>query len=240
MLTIRMSGVKEASGVHTSPALTINITIRGFFNDRTSSSKECCEADTTWITINIAISNINFVQKINSIVSKRGTSTRQRNRPHQPRQSVGVLNENKFKPIRFAICAQDRAVLIISFNSFDSANIISSVLWWVMVNQVSMGFPFHTIEQHCLLTVGSIFFPFPRPSTNSSTFETVRLNTATVYPRLSMFSTRFSPITARPTRPMSALIVARVAEVRDRNSVKNKSPWLRKNYQSSTPHPISS
>ena len=33
----------------------------------------------------------------------------------------------------------------------------------------------------------------------------VRLNTATVKPWLSMFSTRFSPITARPISPMSAV-----------------------------------
>ena len=48
------------------------------------------------------------------------------------------------------------------------------------------------------------FFPFPRPPTNLSTTLVVRLNTATVYPRDSMFRTRFSPITARPISPMSA------------------------------------
>ena len=46
-------------------------------------------------------------------------------------------------------------------------------------------------------------FPFPRPLTKSSTLPTVRLNTATRNPRLSMFNTRFSPITARPINPMS-------------------------------------
>ena len=57
------------------------------------------------------------------------------------------------------------------------------------------------------------FLPLARPSTNASTFAVVRLNTATVKPWLSMFKTRFSPITARPTRPMSAVfdVVAMVA-----------------------------
>src|SRR3954465_1630787 len=46
--------------------------------------------------------------------------------------------------------------------------------------------------------------PFARPSMNASTFSVVRLNTATLYPRLSTLSARFSPITARPMRPKSA------------------------------------
>ena len=50
-----------------------------------------------------------------------------------------------------------------------------------------------------------IFFPLARPSRKASTFDVVRLKTATVNPWLSMFRTRFSPITARPIRPMSAL-----------------------------------
>ena len=37
-------------------------------------------------------------------------------------------------------------------------------------------------------------------------FDVVRLKTATVKPWLSMFRTRFSPITARPISPMSALL----------------------------------
>ena len=53
--------------------------------------------------------------------------------------------------------------------------------------------------------VPTIFFPLARPSTNASTFDVVRLKTATVNPWLSMFRTRFSPITARPISPMSAL-----------------------------------
>ena len=53
--------------------------------------------------------------------------------------------------------------------------------------------------------VPTIFFPLARPSTNASTLEVVRLNTATVNPWLSMFRTRFSPITARPIRPISAV-----------------------------------
>ena len=52
-----------------------------------------------------------------------------------------------------------------------------------------------------------MFFPFARPFTKSSTLEVVRLKTATVKPLLSMFRTRFSPITASPTRPMSALLM---------------------------------
>ena len=43
--------------------------------------------------------------------------------------------------------------------------------------------------------------------------DVVRLKTATVKPWLSMFRTRFSPITARPIRPMSAVfaVVAMIA-----------------------------
>ncbi len=53
--------------------------------------------------------------------------------------------------------------------------------------------------------VPTIFFPLPRPEVKASTLSTVRLKTATVKPRLSMLRTRFSPMTARPTRPMSAI-----------------------------------
>ncbi len=53
-----------------------------------------------------------------------------------------------------------------------------------------------------------MFLPFARPFTKSSTFEVVRLKTATVKPLLSMFRTRFSPITASPTSPMSALLIS--------------------------------
>jgi len=71
----------------------------------------------------------------------------------------------------------------------------------------------------------TIFFSFPRPPTKSSTYnkgrnqnqhicclslqstlETVRLNTATVNPLLSMLRMRFSPITASPITPMSAML----------------------------------
>ncbi len=55
--------------------------------------------------------------------------------------------------------------------------------------------------------VPTICFPFARPFTKSSTFEVVRLKHATVKPRLSMFRIRFSPITASPTRPMSAWLI---------------------------------
>ena len=49
-----------------------------------------------------------------------------------------------------------------------------------------------------------MFLPLALPLINSSTFETVRLKTATVKPLLSIFRTRFSPITARPINPISA------------------------------------
>ena len=49
--------------------------------------------------------------------------------------------------------------------------------------------------------------PAARPARNASTFEVVRLYTATVYPRLAMLSTRFSPMTASPTTPMSVVFM---------------------------------
>ena len=52
-----------------------------------------------------------------------------------------------------------------------------------------------------------MFLPAARPLTNLSTFSTVRLNTATVKPFDSMFMTRFSPMTARPIRPMLAFFM---------------------------------
>src|SRR5512134_1757989 len=52
-----------------------------------------------------------------------------------------------------------------------------------------------------------IRLPFARPFTKSSTFESVRLKQATLKPLLSMLRIRFSPITARPTRPMSAWLI---------------------------------
>ncbi len=60
----------------------------------------------------------------------------------------------------------------------------------------------------CREYVPMMFFPLARPSTNFVTFSVVRLNTATVKPLDSMFITRFSPMTARPTRPMSAFFIA--------------------------------
>ena len=53
-----------------------------------------------------------------------------------------------------------------------------------------------------LLALGS-------PRQNASTRDVVRLKTATVKPWLSMFRTRFSPITARPISPMSAVFAGR-------------------------------
>ena len=50
--------------------------------------------------------------------------------------------------------------------------------------------------------------PLARPSTKFFTLEVVRLYTATVKPLDSMFITRFSPMTARPIRPISAFIVS--------------------------------
>src|SRR6266404_8818050 len=49
---------------------------------------------------------------------------------------------------------------------------------------------------------------------NSSTLETVRLNTATRYPWSFIFKTRFWPITARPISPMSQLSFCIVGEGR--------------------------
>ena len=48
------------------------------------------------------------------------------------------------------------------------------------------------------------FLPLRAAGMNSSTRATVRLYTATRKPLLSMFSAKFSPITASPMRPMSA------------------------------------
>ena len=47
------------------------------------------------------------------------------------------------------------------------------------------------------------FFPLARPLMKASTFETVRLNTEMGKPLLSMLRATFSPMTARPIRPMS-------------------------------------
>ena len=45
--------------------------------------------------------------------------------------------------------------------------------------------------------------PLARPLTKFSTLSVERLNAVTVYPLLAMFKTRFSPITARPIKPIS-------------------------------------
>ena len=52
-----------------------------------------------------------------------------------------------------------------------------------------------------------MFLPLARPLMKSSTLLVVRLKQATVKPLLSMLRIRFSPITARPTTPISALLV---------------------------------
>ena len=52
-----------------------------------------------------------------------------------------------------------------------------------------------------------MFLPAARPLTKASTLEVVRLKTATVKPLDSMFMTRFSPMTARPMRPISAFFI---------------------------------
>ncbi len=57
----------------------------------------------------------------------------------------------------------------------------------------------------CTACVPTIDLSLARPLKNASTLEVVRLNTATVKPWLAMLSTRFSPITARPMSPMSAV-----------------------------------
>ena len=52
-----------------------------------------------------------------------------------------------------------------------------------------------------------MFFPFPLPSTKRFTLSVLRLYTDTENPLLSIFITRFSPITARPMRPISLLCI---------------------------------
>ena len=69
-----------------------------------------------------------------------------------------------------------------------------------------------TLSTKSLISVHPmIFFPLPRPlinrsTTPSSTPGTVRLYTATAKPLLSIFKTRFSPITASPIKPISAFL----------------------------------
>ena len=58
------------------------------------------------------------------------------------------------------------------------------------------------------LCAPTMFLPLARPFTKASTFSTVLLKTATVKPFDSMFITRFSPMTARPISPMSALFIS--------------------------------
>ena len=53
-----------------------------------------------------------------------------------------------------------------------------------------------------------MFLPAALPFTNLSTFSVVRLKTATVNPLDSMFMTRFSPMTARPIKPISAFFIS--------------------------------
>ena len=54
-----------------------------------------------------------------------------------------------------------------------------------------------------IVRVGVIFLSLARPAANLSVTSVVRLKTATENPLESMFRTRFSPITARPMRPIS-------------------------------------
>ena len=54
-----------------------------------------------------------------------------------------------------------------------------------------------------IVLVAVIRLPEARPSANFSVTLVVRLKTATEKPLLSMFKTRFSPMTARPIKPMS-------------------------------------
>ena len=54
-----------------------------------------------------------------------------------------------------------------------------------------------------IVVVGWMFFPLARLAANFSVTAVVRLKTATVNPFDSMLRTRFSPMTARPMRPIS-------------------------------------
>ncbi len=74
------------------------------------------------------------------------------------------------------------------------------------INITLRGF-FKLATSSCKEKAPIIFLPFARPSTKFVTFSTVRLKTATVKPLLSMFMTRFSPITAKPMRPRSAFAI---------------------------------
>ena len=58
-----------------------------------------------------------------------------------------------------------------------------------------------------IVEVGGMFFPLPRVAANFSVTAVVRLKTATENPFDSMLRTRFSPITARPIRPISHCFV---------------------------------
>lgn len=75
-------------------------------------------------------------------------------------------------------------------------------------------------QNSSIVPVPIMVLPLPRPcSTNSVTRATVRLNTATVKPREARLRTRFSPITARPTRPTSATPAVAACEFQETKRV---------------------
>src|ERR1700729_744952 len=59
--------------------------------------------------------------------------------------------------------------------------------------------------------VPTTWVPLASSLRKSSTFDTVRLNTATLYPWSFMFKTRFCPITASPINPISQFASATLA-----------------------------
>ena len=67
---------------------------------------------------------------------------------------------------------------------------------------------FSTLQSSSIECVPTTWVPFASSAIKSSTFDVVRLKTATLYPWSFMFRTRFCPITARPIRPMSQLASA--------------------------------
>jgi hypothetical protein len=81
--------------------------------------------------------------------------------------------------------------------------------------------------------VAVMFLPLARPSANFCVTAVVRLKTATLKPLDSMFRTRFSPITASPTSPMSHvdMMNSRCCST-PKSHCKYKSPMAAR-----TPHP---
>ena len=83
----------------------------------------------------------------------------------------------------------------------------SSTGWPALTISMTLCGRFRLAISSLMLCAPMMFLPLPRPFTKSSTLLTVRLKQATVNPLLSMFRIRFSPMTARPIRPMSACCI---------------------------------